>query len=68
MTATDTLAEEARQNAAKSGVGYANAVGVIDGRHVEVCAFRTARSAKYQLRWTVNGKSVPASRLAEVLA
>jgi hypothetical protein len=68
MNEVNAIAEQARQKAAASGVGYANVVSTIAGHHVEVCAFRTARSAKYRVRWMVDGKSVAAARLQEALA
>lgn len=69
MTApVDVLAQEARQKAANSGVGYANVTGSVAGHHVEACAFRASNSTKYRVRWMVDGRSVPAARLAEALA
>jgi hypothetical protein len=68
MNELNAIAEQARQKAAASGVGYANVVATIAGRHVEVCAFRPSNSAKYKVRWMVEGKSVAAARLQEALA
>lgn len=67
-TKVDVLAQEARQKAGNSGVGYANVRGSVNGHDVWACAFTTSRSRKYQVRWMVNGRSVPASRLADALA
>lgn len=68
MNELNAIAEQARQKAANSGVGYANVTGSVSGHSIECCAFGASNSRNYKVRWMVDGKSVAASRLQEVLA
>lgn len=68
MNELNAIAEQARQKASSSGVGYANVTGLFASHSVECCAFRPSNSSKYKVRWMIDGRSVSAARLAEALA